>query len=97
MKSSFHANQIDTSIFQPYIQRFFETLPEVGEGFDIQQKIGKLTLDMAIGWMCGEDVRGDIDVEEFGRAMSEAQKVVGRRVKIGTVWVGALVKTGEAC
>ncbi|WVQ85454.1 hypothetical protein IAT38_007619 [Cryptococcus sp. DSM 104549] len=100
MRPFFHPSHISPQLFTPYIERFLEQLPAPGEPFDIQARLGQLALEMAIMWVCGEDMSPDaLDAgggsageeweaarTEFGRAMTEAQKVVGKRVKIGTVW-----------
>lgn len=74
-------------------------LPNSG-AFDMQARLGELALEMSILWLCGEDIspsaverstrskewkkaRGDL-----GAALVQAQRVVGKRVKIGTIWVG---------
>lgn len=66
---------------------------------DIQSLCGKLALNVAIVWMCGEDI-GAMDslpdlppagwrkaCLDLPPALAQAQRVVGRRVKIGTLWV----------
>lgn len=71
--------------------------------FDIQDRIGRLALDMALDWLCGETPsassssaagRGrewEAAKDGIGEAMKEAQRVVGKRVKIGTPWVSLRV------
>lgn len=65
----------------------------------MQAHIGQLALELAIMWLCGEDMSRDTNnvawTEEWKKAkgeiswaMTEAQKIVGKRVKIGTIWVG---------
>lgn len=65
----------------------------------MQARIGQLALELAIMWLCGEDMSRDTSnvarTEEWKKAkgeiswaMTEAQKIVGKRVKIGTIWVG---------
>lgn len=75
-----------------------------GKPFDIQAKMGQLALQMSILWLCGEDLSSEISVfskeweearDGLGDALREAQKVVGKRVKIGTVWVRPLERLLE--
>lgn len=67
--------------------------------FDIQARLGELALEMSIVWLCGQDIspsavaRSDMPAEwkqaraDLGDALVQAQRVVGKRVKIGTIWV----------
>lgn len=98
MRPFFHPMYISPLHFTVNIQAFFNSLPLYGKAFDMQACIGQLALELAIMWLCGEDMSADAsNVErtdewrkakrEIGWAMTEAQKVVGKRVKIGTVWV----------
>ncbi|WWC58540.1 uncharacterized protein I303_101083 [Kwoniella dejecticola CBS 10117] len=101
MRPFFHPAHISPSLFIPHIQSFFSSLPTDGEAFDIQGELGRLALNMAVRWMTGEDISStscspcsaaEVDMEwerakvDLGNAMTQAQKIVGRRVKIGTVW-----------
>ncbi|KIR30411.1 cytochrome P450 monooxygenase pc-2 [Cryptococcus deuterogattii LA55] len=97
MRPFFHPMYISPLHFTVNIQAFFNSLPLYGKAFDMQACIGQLALELAIMWLCGEDMSADAsNVErtdewrkakrEIGWAMTEAQKVVGKRVKIGTVW-----------
>ncbi|WWC66441.1 uncharacterized protein I206_100343 [Kwoniella pini CBS 10737] len=97
MRPFFHPTHISPSLFIPHIQRFLLSLPIDESTFDIQYELGQLALEMAILWMTGEDLsksssNSEINAEweesknDLGPAMTEAQKIVGRRVKIGTVW-----------
>ncbi|WVR05800.1 hypothetical protein IAU60_002825 [Kwoniella sp. DSM 27419] len=94
MRPFFHPQHITPSLFIPHISAFFDSLPASGEPTDIQVKFGQLALDMAIKWMTGEDLTTEADQTTewkeakagLGSAMTGAQKAVGKRVKIGTVW-----------
>jgi hypothetical protein len=63
----------------------------------MQKHLGQLALEMAVMWLCGVDLGADdgsrgpdweAAKDGLGEAMREGQRVLGRRVKIGTVWVG---------
>jgi hypothetical protein len=78
----------------PSIKRFMDDLP-TDRSFDIQTRIGQLALEMSILWLCGVDLSsatGDPEWEkargDLGEALIQAQRIVGKRVKIGTLWVG---------
>ncbi|WWC86142.1 uncharacterized protein L201_001014 [Kwoniella dendrophila CBS 6074] len=97
MRPFFHTSHISPTLFTPHIGRFLSSLPINGEPFDIQKELGKLALEMAILWMTGEDIsENSINSvtssgweqakKSLGGAMTQAQKVVGKRVKIGTIW-----------
>ncbi|OCF41408.1 cytochrome P450 monooxygenase pc-2 [Kwoniella heveanensis CBS 569] len=99
MRPFFHPSHISPSLFAPHINAFLDSLPtSSGAAFDVQAKLGQLALEMAIKWMTGEDMSSDpVDYskvgaewreacEGLGGAMTEAQKIVGKRVKIGTLW-----------
>jgi hypothetical protein len=93
----FHPTHVSPSLFIPHIERFLQALPSDGEPVDMQKHLGQLALEMAVMWLCGVDLGADDgsrgpDWEAakngLGEAMREGQRVLGRRVKIGTVWVG---------
>ncbi|WVQ97197.1 hypothetical protein IAU59_004307 [Kwoniella sp. CBS 9459] len=98
MRPFFHPSHISPNLFSPHISAFLENLPTTGSAFDVQAKLGQLALEMAIKWMTGEDMslgpadgaEADVQWKEacdgLGTEMTEAQKVVGKRVKIGTLW-----------
>lgn len=91
MRPFFHPTHISPDLFTPLINRFLANLPPLGEPFDIQSRLGQLSLEMSIVWLTGKDIGKDTSSratnECLGKALVEAQRVVGRRVKIGTVWV----------
>lgn len=98
MRPFFHPTYISPLHFTVNVQNFFISLPSYGKAFDMQACIGQLAFELAIMWLCGEDMSADASnaerteewrkaKREIGWAMTEAQKVVGKRVKIGTVWV----------
>jgi len=98
----FHPGHISPALFAPRIRAFMTDLPD-SKAFDIQARLGELALQMSILWLCGEDIspavvdRSDMPAAwkrargELGAALVEAQRVVGKRVKIGTIWVGKIV------
>nr|KIR48835.1 cytochrome P450 monooxygenase pc-2 [Cryptococcus bacillisporus CA1280] len=97
MRPFFHPTYISPLHFTVNVQNFFISLPSYGKAFDMQACIGQLAFELAIMWLCGEDMSADASnaerteewrkaKREIGWAMTEAQKVVGKRVKIGTVW-----------
>ncbi|OXG31027.1 cytochrome P450 monooxygenase pc-2 [Cryptococcus neoformans Ze90-1] len=97
MRPFFHPTYISPLHLATSVQNFFTRLPSYGEAFDIQARIGQLALELAMMWLCGEDMSAGASnvarTEEWKRAkgqiswaMTEAQKIVGKRVKIGTVW-----------
>jgi hypothetical protein len=68
----------------------------------MQARLGQLSLRTAIMWMCGEDLACPTEGmpagweearDKLGGALIEAQKIVGRRVKIGTIWVSFCLQT----
>ena len=77
----------------PFIARTFSTLPS--GPFDIQIIIGELALELAINWLTGDDLQRPIDrgprwVEakrNLGLALKEGQRVMGRRLMVGSIWV----------
>lgn len=71
-------------------------MPPRGQAFDIQRSVGDLALRIAWEWMGGENLGTD-ELARLGEALLEAQKVVGRRVKIGTVWVGRFSSPLSLC
>lgn len=63
----------------------------------MQQYMGELALQISVAWLCGEDIGNDdlsmgrewLDAKNgLSHAMRDAQTVLGKRMKIGTVWVG---------
>ncbi|KAK1927710.1 cytochrome P450 [Papiliotrema laurentii] len=82
----FHPSHISPSLFTPLFQRFMRNLP-LGTPFDIHRPISRLALHVSLLWLCGCDLSGEEAVgDQLGEALRTAQEVVGRRVKIGTVW-----------
>jgi len=86
------------------MKRFLVDLPTDGP-FDIQARLGELSLRTSIMWMCGEDLaHPSADMpdgwstarDSLGAALVAAQKVVGKRVKIGTIWVRFALIRGNA-
>ncbi|KAK8865776.1 hypothetical protein IAR55_000923 [Kwoniella newhampshirensis] len=95
LRPFFHPNHVFAQLFTPHIEAFVSSLPTSGEAFDIQARLGSLSLQIAVMWMCGEDLSTVSSnaspewiaaKEGLGKAMTKGQRVVGRRVKIGTVW-----------
>lgn len=93
MRPFFHPAHISPALLMPSIKRFMESLP-TDRSFDIQTRIGQLALEMSILWLCGVDLStatGDPEWErargDLGDALIQAQRIVGKRVKIGTLWV----------
>lgn len=99
----FHHSHVSPGTFRPSLERFLTLLPPPsGRPIDVQALNGQLALNVAISWMCGEDIGAmepvsPKDVEsasewrkscmELPVALAQAQRAVGRRVKIGTLWV----------
>jgi hypothetical protein len=96
LRPFFHPTHITASNFIIPISRFLAALPPRGQAFDIQQSVGDLALRIAWEWIGGEDLATD-ELARLGEALREAQKVVGRRVKIGTVWVGEMSSPLSLC
>ncbi|WRT64043.1 uncharacterized protein IL334_000971 [Kwoniella shivajii] len=99
MRPFFHPIHISPKNFTPSISSYISSLPHANsyESFDIQAGMGKLALEMAILWMTGEDISSSSDFAQgsseweaaksnLGPAMTQAQNIVGKRVKVGTVW-----------
>ncbi|WWD18044.1 hypothetical protein CI109_102491 [Kwoniella shandongensis] len=95
LRPFFHPTHVSAELFTTHVDAFLSSIPISGEAFDIQARLGQLSLEMAVMWMCGEDMSSvpmDSDPkwiaakEGLGKAMTDAQRVVGRRVKIGTIW-----------
>ena len=85
---------MNPSLFTPYVSTFLDELPQ--SPFDIQARLGELALQMSLAWMCGDTYRSVAAAADsewkamrdaLGYALSDAQRAVGRRVKIGTLWV----------
>lgn len=77
-------------------------MPTSGQPFDIQARLGQLALQMSILWLCGEDLSATSSGfpedwekarDDLGEALRDAQRVVGKRVKIGTIWVSSSTAT----
>ena len=66
---------------------------------DAQSLVSKLSLEMSIFWLVGVNISTCSDFskeweearDDLGDALLSAQRVVGNRVKIGTIWVYLLV------
>lgn len=86
LRPFFHTSHVKPSTFSPLIDRFLQRLPL--EPFDIQARIQVLATEMSLNWICGEEVSTK-EAEQVGSALLEAQRIVSRRVKIGTVWVSS--------
>ncbi|ORY21852.1 cytochrome P450 [Naematelia encephala] len=95
LRPFFHPSHVSHKLFIPFIQRFLNNLPSGEEACDIQARFRQLALETALMWMTGTDIgdpssKGSAEWEQskndLGWALVEAQRVVGRRVKIGTVW-----------
>jgi hypothetical protein len=86
----------------PIIQRALDTMPRQSssptgnEAFDAQALFDRLSLHQAIMWLCGVDLgkaekgRGEEWLEArdgLGEALSTAGAIVGRRLKVGSLWV----------
>jgi len=79
----------------PFIARTLSTLPS--GPFDMQAVLGELALEMAINWLTGDDLQAPSDrgpqwleaKRDLGRAMTEGQRVMGRRLMVGSIWVSA--------
>ena len=77
----------------PFITRTLTTLP--GGPFDMQAVLGELALELAINWLTGDDLQAPTDrglqwleaKRDLGRAMTEGQRVMGRRLMVGSIWV----------
>ena len=76
----------------PFIARTLSTLPS--GPFDIQALLGELALELAINWLTGDDLQAPTDrglqwleaKRDLGRAMTEGQRVMGRRLMVGSIW-----------
>jgi hypothetical protein len=81
----------------PFIARTLLNLPT--EPFDIQAVLGELALELAINWLTGDDLhsptgRGSEWLEakrNLGQALTEGQRVMGRRLMVGSIWVSSLI------
>jgi hypothetical protein len=77
----------------PFITRTLSTLPS--GPFDIQAVLGELALELAINWLTGDDLQAPTDrgphwleaKRDLRRAMTEGQRVMGRRLMVGSIWV----------
>jgi hypothetical protein len=79
----------------PLIARTLSMLPS--GPFDIQAVLGELALELAINWLTGDDLQAPSDrgiqwleaKRDLGRAMTEGQRVMGRRLMVGSIWVSS--------
>jgi hypothetical protein len=77
----------------PFIARTLSTLPS--GPFDIQALLGELALELAINWLTGDDLQAPSNrgiqwleaKRDLGRALTEGQTVMGRRLMVGSIWV----------
>jgi hypothetical protein len=82
----------------PFIARTLSNLPT--EPFDIQAVLGELALELAINWLTGDDLQAPTDrgpewleaKRDLGQALTEGQRVMGRRLMVGSIWVSPLVR-----
>lgn len=82
----------------PFIVRTLSNLPS--GPFDIQTTLGELALELAINWLTGDDLqapngRGPGWCEakrNLGQALTEGQRVMGRRLMVGSIWVSPLLR-----
>lgn len=83
----------------PFIARALSALP--GGAFDIQSIIGELALELAVNWLTGDDLQSPTDrglewlaaKRDLGRAMTEGQRVMGRRLMVGSIWASPNLET----
>lgn len=61
-------------------------MPLGGSPFDMQERLGDLALQISLKWLAGAEASKQ-EMRALGEALVEAEHVVGRRMKIGTVWV----------
>ncbi|KAL7422863.1 Protein kinase alk2 [Cryptotrichosporon argae] len=91
----FHPSHVNPAHVAPRVHAFLAALP--ASPFDAQERLGELVMQIAVDWMCGP-VSGWGEQWEaarrgLGAALRDAQMVVGKRVKIGTIW--ALFEIGQ--
>ncbi|TYJ57636.1 hypothetical protein B9479_001718 [Cryptococcus floricola] len=95
LRPFFHPTFIRPSRFSGSIDDYIFSI-QPGKPFDMQAELGQLSLRMSIMWLCGTDLTPELGKDHIaewkeaqtniGQAMSDAQRVVGKRVKIGTLW-----------
>jgi hypothetical protein len=81
-----------------FITRTLSNLPS--GPFDIQAVLGELALELAINWLTGDDLQAPTDrgpewleaKRNLGQALTEGQRVMGRRLMVGSIWVGPPVR-----
>lgn len=82
----------------PFIARSLSNLPS--GPFDIQTTLGELALELAINWLTGDDLQAPTDrgprwieaKRNLGQALTEGQRVMGRRLMVGSIWVSPLLR-----
>ena len=82
----------------PFIVRTLSNLPS--GPFDIQTTLDELALELAINWLTGDDLQapngrgpGWIEAKRnLGQALTEGQRVMGRRLMVGSIWVSPLLR-----
>lgn len=82
----FHPRHISSELLAPLIRDFTEEMPLDASAFDMQERLGDLALQISLKWLAGAEVTKQ-EMRALGEALVEAEHVVGRRMKIGTVWV----------
>ncbi|WVQ71060.1 hypothetical protein IAR50_000585 [Cryptococcus sp. DSM 104548] len=95
LRPFFHPNLIRPSRFLNLVNNYISSI-RCGKAFDIQAELGQLSLQISIMWLCGTDLTMELGTgkiaewqeahSKLGQAMSDAQRTVGRRMKIGTLW-----------
>jgi hypothetical protein len=104
----FHPDHVSPALFTPHILASLAHFPTVdasdpskqSEAFDIQKAMGDLALHMAVDWLCGVRLdethsRGtewEAARAGVGEALRQAQGAVGRRMKIGNMWVSVYLE-----
>ena len=81
----------------PFIARTLSTLPK--GPFDVQVIIGELAVELAINWLTGDDLQSPTDrgakwleaKRNLGWALTEGQRVMGRRLMVGSIWVSQII------
>lgn len=84
----------------PFIERTLHELP--GGPFDVQAVIGDLALELAVNWLTGDDIREDgrrgqewrSARDGLGKALADGQRVMGRRLMVGSIWVSGSCRVG---
>lgn len=77
----------------PFISRTLSNFPS--GPFDMQAILGELALELAINWLTGDDLQSPTDrgaewleaKRNLGHALTEGQRVMGRRLMVGSIWV----------